>query len=118
MADFGSRGSELWRRLGQDSEFTPAGVLAVEACRTADRLEGLDRQLSGDELLRVESDRQGDLVLMVDKALIEARLQASALKALLESPLLKVAAEGADPLDEFTREREARRAAASGSYGA
>jgi hypothetical protein len=91
---FGPRGTELWASLGQD-EFTPAGVLAVEACRIADRLDRLD----------------GDVDTWV-----EARLQAAQLKALLESPLLKSEpAKGATGVDSLAAKRQARRAAAQGS---
>lgn len=114
----GVRGASLWKNLGQVSEHSASGVLAVEACRTADRLEGLHNLLAGGEWLRVEMGREGDVVLMVDKALAEVRLQAAALKSLLESPELKVAETGkADPLDDLAAQREARRANAAGALG-
>jgi hypothetical protein len=93
---FGDRGEALWAALGQVAS-TPAGVLAVEACRIADRLDAL----AGDP-----------------ESWVEARLQAAQLKALLESPLLKVAEpKGASGVDDVAARRAARRAAAQGASG-
>lgn len=100
MPNFGPRGSELWLALAQSSEFSPSGVLAVEACRAADRLDDLDRLMA-----------EGDL-----SVLVEARLQAAGLKSLLESPLLKPSEDkGASGVDSLAAKRAARRAAAQGS---
>lgn len=98
---FGLRGSQLWAKLGQSSEYDPSGVLATEACRIADRLDALESMLAG-----------GDLTVLQ-----EARLQSAALKALLESPVLKVSEGKADPLDDLARAREARLATAAGVLG-
>lgn len=120
MPTFGPRGSALWVKLGQSDEFSPAGVAAVEACRTADRLDKLHAALTdGSEWLRIAEDRQGELALFIDKPLVEARLQAGVLKLLLESPLLKVSeSKEASPVDDLAAQRKARRAAATGSHGA
>jgi hypothetical protein len=96
MPQFGERGERLWAQLGISEEFSPAGVLAVEACRMADRLESLDEDPFSAQ---------------------EARLTAGALKALLESPMLKQqsAAKEASAIDALAARRAARRSAASGS---
>lgn len=100
---FGERGRALWQQLGQDSEHSPSGVLAVEACRTADRLDALADVIAG-----------GDLTVLQ-----EARLQSAALKVLLESPVLKVSEVGkVSPVDDLAAQRSARRAAAQNSHGA
>ena len=96
MVELSDRGRRLWAFLAVSDEFSPTGVLAVEACRLADRLDQLDGHL---ELAQ------------------EARLTAGALKALLESPLLKVSSEskGASAIDALAARRAARRSAAEGS---
>ena len=97
MADFGERGRRLWEVLAVSDEFSPAGVLAVEACRMADRLEWLD---ADPELVQ------------------EARLTAAALRGLLESPALKRSdAKAVDGVDALAARRAARRAGVSEAKG-
>ena len=94
----GPRGGALWIALGQSSHDSPSAAVALEACRAADRLDLLDGMV-----------RAGDLTVLQ-----EARLQQSALKSLLESPVLKIEQSEETAEDEFTRARAARRAAATG----
>ena len=85
----GRRGRRLWEQVTADGpELRPTErVLLEEACRIADRLDKLDRLLSGDagDWLALAEDR-GDperLVIVVDRALSEARQQAAVLKQVL-----------------------------------
>ncbi|MEW2442799.1 hypothetical protein [Micromonospora marina] len=85
----GTRGRRLWRQLIDDGpKLKPAErVLAEEACRTADRLDVLDRILRGDEdaWMRLHSANDGGSIVKVvlNNALSEARQQQVALRALL-----------------------------------
>ncbi len=88
-ATLGAAGRQLWDDV-TDGGKLPAlhAVLLLEACRAVDRLEKLDAQLRGDdrEWLRVErdgDDPDAEMVVIVDKALAEARQQQLALKQLL-----------------------------------
>lgn len=88
-----ARGSALWARLQTDCDLAGGGrALAEEACRIADRLDRLDDVLRGREhewmTVRVPRDG-GDLVLVVDGALAEARQQATALRQLIAGLPLK-----------------------------
>lgn len=79
-------------------------VLLEEACRIADRLDGLARILAGEnhELLRVVVTDLGEVVLVVDAALAEARQQANVLRQLVTAlPFAKETPRGeeADPTD-------------------
>lgn len=83
----GERGSALWTALmagrGQDAA---RAVLAGEAARLADRLDGLDRLLSGkhDGLAQLSPRKSdGAVVLVVDSAASEARQAATALRQLI-----------------------------------
>jgi hypothetical protein len=72
-------------------------VLLVEACRIADRLDTLDRQLHGHDWLRFRHDESGaEVTVFVDRVLAEAREQATALKGLV-AELLKSAGKPAAP---------------------
>jgi hypothetical protein len=124
--EFGPRGSALWEFLGQSSEFSSAGVLAVEACRLADRLDKLDEVIAGKGVLQLmhfrsmfEDDDERHLTMTVDHVLAEARQYALALQRVLESPALKrpEAVKGASPIDALAARRTARRAEASGPLG-
>ncbi|MFI2577709.1 hypothetical protein ACH5AJ_36550 [Streptomyces rochei] len=85
----GARGRRLWRQLADDGPpLKPTErVLAEEACRTADRLDTLDRILRGDEdsWMRFRSMNEDGTVVAVQitNVLSEARQQQVALKALL-----------------------------------
>jgi hypothetical protein len=83
--ELGPAGQRLWQETTSAGQL-PAlqSVLLLEACRIVDRLDRLDVQLrEGGEWLRVEQPDGGDAVVMVDRALSEARQQATALKALV-----------------------------------
>lgn len=114
------RGRALWSVLGQQLD-TVAGQVALEACRTADRLDELDRIIAGKGVLnlmrfRVGSDWADDLVRSVDitvtfdGVMSEVRQQAALFAKLLgevdappvELPTPKVS----NPLDELKKRRE------------
>lgn len=64
----------------------PAGhrVLLDEACRIADRLDRLDSALERKKTwMRFDTADGGEIVIIVDNVLAEARQQASTLKALI-----------------------------------
>lgn len=122
-ADFGPRGRRLWEDMTSGGKLTSAldVVLLEEACRLADRLDRLDAFLRGreDAWLRFHArNEDGSIVrVVVDRALTEAREQASTLTAIVakldrtrsgESPKTPEV----NPLDEFTRRRSERRRAA------
>lgn len=109
------RGAQLWQELdaaGRTSD-PAARVLSEEACRLADRLERLDAILRGEahEWLRVDT-QDGTSVLVVDKALSEARQQAIALKTILAELRQREAHAPAKPtggaLDELAQRRADR----------
>ncbi len=85
----GPRGGHLWEQLTNTvPPLKPAErVLAEEACRTADRLDVLDRILRGDEdvwmRFRSLNDDGSVVSVVVNNVLSEARQQQVALKALL-----------------------------------
>ncbi|MFC6089450.1 hypothetical protein [Saccharothrix lopnurensis] len=63
-------------------------ALLLQICRTVDRLDKIDAQLRGDESSWLTIERDYDdpaapVVVVVDKALAEERLQATALKTLI-----------------------------------
>jgi len=78
-------GSQLWRDMSQG--LAPMHrVLLLEACRIADRLDKLDRKLRGEDRdwLTLQLPEDGSIaVVVVDKALSEARQQATALKQIV-----------------------------------
>ena len=87
--DLGTRGRRLWHQItGDGPELRPAEqVLLEEACRSADRLDRLDRMLRGDEdaWIRFHSiNEDGSIVqVVINNLLSEARQQQVAMKALL-----------------------------------
>jgi len=87
--DLGSRGRRLWQQVTEDSgELRPGErVLLEEACRTADRLDQLDRILRGDEdawmRLKLVSEDGSVVQVVLNNVLAEARQQQVALKQLL-----------------------------------
>lgn len=111
------RGRALWISLGQ-TVGTPAGELALEACRLADRLEQLDCYLGGrdawlDLVEKVEGSGRYEIV--VDKALDQARQQALAFKQLLaDLGMTAVPAAPVEPakspLDQLRERREQKAA--------
>lgn len=110
----------MWREMTAEGQL-PAlrAVLLLEACRIADRLDRLDVQLrDGSEWLRVRQVEGGDAVVVVDRALAEARQQATALKVLVaelakHSKASKPAVKGAGIAD-LTARIAARRDAPTG----
>ena len=99
--DLGPRGRSLWADVVKELSPGPMQrVMLLEACRIADRLDKLEAKLSGadDEWLRIEPDYEDPtrpVVVLVDKALSEARQQALAMKALLAE--IRQAAKPATP---------------------
>lgn len=90
----GVRGATLWDALGQ-SAGSPAGELALEACRSADRLDELDRIIAGKGVLNLLSfrlnldledeagDRQVNVRVEFSHVLAEARQQQTTFKQIL-----------------------------------
>lgn len=114
----GARGRALWKSLGQTAG-TPAGELALEACRSADRLERLDSYLGGRDAwldLVEQVEGSGRLEIVVDKALAEARQQQTTFKALLAElgvtavPAKPPAEPAKSPLDQLRERREQKAA--------
>lgn len=103
-----TRGRRLWAAVLELHDLGPAEVVLLEeACRLTDRLDRLDRVLIGKaEMLRAVTNDEGDVRLVVDSALSEARQQANVLKQLLTSLRLP---------DDVTGKRPQRRAA-RGAY--
>ncbi|MFD6357933.1 hypothetical protein [Nocardia tengchongensis] len=83
--NLGYAGQKLWNALESDAASFETGVLVLEACRIADRLEHLARILDGDTEIwaRIATGRDGELELRVDSAMQEARQQAGTLRQLL-----------------------------------
>jgi hypothetical protein len=90
----GVRGQKLWSQVL--AGWSPAPMhreLLLEACRVADRLEKLDRQLRGEDWLRFRTNPEEPVVYVyVDKVLTEAREQENTFKALVLE-LAKVASQ-------------------------
>jgi hypothetical protein len=116
-AGLGPRGRALWREMGGATLDTARRVLLEEACRLSDRLDRLDALLCGDEgtwmSLRARDDDGSIVEVVVDKALSEARQQASTLKTLLAElrTTNEVPKQEASRRDELARRREERRRA-------
>lgn len=71
------RGRQLWDGIGQTLD-TPAGQLALEACRLADRLEELDRVISGKGVLNLmHLQLHIDLAELLDNASDTKRFEIS-----------------------------------------
>lgn len=120
------RGRGLWASLGLSLD-TPAGQVALEACRVADRLDELDSVIAGKGVLRLmafrlhfgeELEETGGREIHVtvgfQNVLAEARQQAATFKALLAeikgdvkviASLPAPAAGKPGPLDELARRR-------------
>lgn len=94
------RGRRLWGQLRDSCRDDPAAVVLLEeACRIADRLDGLDRILRGENrhLLTVAVDDVGEYRFYVDAALSEARQQVSVLRQLIKSLPARGESENGDP---------------------
>jgi hypothetical protein len=75
----------MWDRLVGDDDPVEVVVLVEEICRLADRLDRLDGILGGRDRawLSLELDDAGEVTVVVDKVLSEARQQQMAFKGLL-----------------------------------
>lgn len=124
----GKRGAALWKSLGFETD-SPQGVMAMEAARTADRLDELDSIIHGKGVLELMQfrvphavDDQGTVTVEVkfDNVLGEARQQQNVLRQMLVT--LTAAAEStkaaaptkpspSSPVDEFTKRRRGREGA-------
>lgn len=95
--DFDGAGARLWAEVQELGALGPLQrTLLVEACRIADRLEVLNRQLHGGDWLRFRHDESGaEVTVYMDRALTEAREQATALKGLVVELLRYVGAPAA-----------------------
>lgn len=105
MSDLGPRGSRLWTSLlAQDAlledESNPMREVALQACRTADRLDGLDRLLTGDDdtwARLVHKTQTDSYELKIDAAMSEERQQSQALARLISALRLPDEASGKRP---------------------
>ncbi|WP_330438807.1 hypothetical protein OHB44_27950 [Micromonospora sp. NBC_00821] len=120
----GVRGQRLWDDMGGAAVDGGRRVVLEEACRIADRLDGLHRLLDGDAQdwldivdAKGNPDRQE---LVIDRLLAEARQQATVLKQLVAELRQSGRAEGDQEqggsiLDQLAAQREKRLANAAGS---
>lgn len=116
-----TRGRRMWDQIVADTDPIEVVVLVEEICRLADRLDRLDAIVNGRDRawLTLEIDDAGDVTVIVDKVLTEARQQQTTLKALL-SELRQARAGRTQPQgkqeasrrDELAKRREERRRAA------
>lgn len=113
-------GRSLWESVTAEMKLGPLQkVLLVEACRLADRLDKLDGDLRGknDEWLRVHrAEDETEFVVIVDRALAEARQHATALKGLV-AELRQVGRAKPDTKPETGAPATAPAAAAKGASG-
>lgn len=100
-AGLGTRGRRLWKALTGHGPSPAEREVALEACRTADRLDKLDALLRGDaeDWVRILPPREGEeeLVLRIDGALSEARQQQTVLKQLVAAVRVPDAETGEKP---------------------
>ena len=80
-----ARGRRMWDQLVTDDDPVEVVALVEEICRTADRLDRLDAIVNGRDRawLTLEVDDVGEVTVVVDKVLGEARQQQMAFKGLL-----------------------------------
>ena len=80
-----ARGRRMWDQLVSDGDPIEVVVLVEEICRCADRLDRLDAIVNGRDRawLTLEVDDVGEVTVVVDKVLGEARQQQTTFKALL-----------------------------------
>lgn len=121
-------GAALWESLGHDVN-TPAGRIALEACRSADRLDELDSIIQGKGVLELMQFRRVDKIgsgtpdepvvieVKFDNALGEARQQQNGIRQLLTTldgmgaaakPEKPVEDKPRSAVDEFTKRRRER----------
>jgi len=97
------KGAKLWKDITSAHALGPAElVILEEACRIADRLDGLNTVLTGEAEnwldLRNMKGRGDEIVeIVIDAALTEARQQANVFKQLVAALRLPDAATGAKP---------------------
>ena len=109
------RGRRLWREvIGQASLDPGQVVLLEEACRTVDRLDKLDRILTGEdaEWIGFQQRYEGDdVTITLNAPIAEARQQALALQKLVAALSLNASLEAkptGDGIDELLARRAAR----------
>jgi hypothetical protein len=118
-------GQRLYDEVALGNALSPMTlVILLEACRIVDRLDQLDRQLYGGDWLRFRR-REDELhvVVHVDRALSEAREQATALRGLLADveqavAHLPVQSPSNGVLADFAARLEAKRRQFSTTYTA
>lgn len=100
---FGEGGERLFAALASDANPASLDVLIVEACRIVDRLDELNRCLTGDTnvWLRLTEARDGVLEVRVDGAMQEARQQATVLRQLLAEIRRQTSGDEGDPDDDL-----------------
>lgn len=109
----GARGSRLWDQITELHDLDPAQtVMLEEACRSADRLEELDRIIAGRGVLdllrfRLVDDEGRVADVKFDSVLGEARQQQTVFKQLLAALRLP---------DGQTGKKPQQRGGARGSY--
>ncbi len=122
------RGQAIWASYKADGLPASLSALVEETARTADRLDKLDALLAGrrDDWASIVLDEMGEVTLVVDKLLGEARQQQMAFKQLL----MELRQAGLKPemtektedkpqgrggiVDELRRRREARQSESAG----
>lgn len=113
--NLGERGRVLFDALKDARKFDPAeSVMLVELCRMADRLDRLDKLVSGEasmwaSIVERHNGRSHTYELHLDDSLAEARQLAQTflrLAGALKIPEAKAAA--TDGIDDLSRRRESR----------
>lgn len=116
----GDRGARLWQEEGGDKLTGGRRVLLEEACRTVDRLDRLDAILNGGsgEWMRFRVSEDGtEVTVTLDRALAEARQQATALKQIVAELRQGAAVEpetGGSVIDQLAARRAQRLANSAG----
>lgn len=115
----GPRGRSMWAQMTENRKSDAAWLMLLhEACRMLDRMDKMDRLLSGDieSWARIElPDLDGKpCILIFDDALAESRQYANTFRQILVTLKVGMSEAGAekkegDPLDEFTRLRAERK---------
>lgn len=81
--DLSARGLRLWEELVTEDATEAFRALALEACRTVDRLDTLERAIAADGIADLVESRDDVFEVRIDSAVAEARQQGQALKNLL-----------------------------------
>jgi hypothetical protein len=119
------RGAALWKTLGQELD-SSAGQVALEACRTADRLDELDSVIAGKGVLDLmrfrlnpdwwdeDDERHVHVTVGFQSVLAEARQQQTVFKNLLTElgikakPAAPATPAPVSPLDQLEQKRRER----------